>query len=248
MSLFRMLGRGSVAVLMCHRIASHVLDPLNQCVTSETFWDQIRIIKRSHTIIGVGELRDGLRTKRLPRRAVMLTFDDGYGDNLWSGAPVLRDHGAPATFFIISGRVGQTAPLLHDQLASLVLSGDVPPEIRIRAGSEQHSWHLDGCAPQTTPWDPAHAEEAEARQQCYLDLHQLTRPLDWEARAGILDQLSAAIPRATRRFDASRRVLNHTQNCGNSPPWMASKSGLPHGESSHARQTGRGHAAAGDFR
>jgi peptidoglycan/xylan/chitin deacetylase (PgdA/CDA1 family) len=210
MSFFRMPGRRSVAVLMYHRIANHVLDPLNQCVTAETFWDQIQIIKRRHTIIGGGELREALRTKRLPRQAVMLTFDDGYADNLWSGAPVLRDHGAPATFFIISGRLGQTAPLLHDQLASLVLGGDVPPELRINAGSEQRCWHLDGCAPQTTPWDPGSATERNARQQCYLDLHQLTRPLDWEARVAILEQLSAEISRDPA-LDTSRRVLNHTE-------------------------------------
>jgi peptidoglycan/xylan/chitin deacetylase (PgdA/CDA1 family) len=210
MSLFEMLRRRSVAVLMYHRIAGHVLDPLNQCVSPEAFWEQISIIKRRHAIIGAGELRDGMRAKRLPRGAVMLTFDDGYGDNLWSAAPVLRDHRAPATFFIISGRLGQTAPLLHDQLASLVLSGDVPSELRITAGSEQRRWQLSGCLPQTTPWDAGNGGERNARQQCYLDLHQLTRPLDWEARVGILDQLTAAIPRDPA-LDASRRVLNHAE-------------------------------------
>jgi peptidoglycan/xylan/chitin deacetylase (PgdA/CDA1 family) len=213
-SLFRTLGgragEGSVAVLMYHRIASHVPDPLNQCVTQEAFWEQIRIIKGRYSIISAAELRDGLRAKRLPRGAVVLTFDDGYGDNLWCGAPVLRDHRAPATFFIISGRLGQNQPLLHDQLASLVLNGDVPPELSITAGSDRRSWRLSGCAPQTKPWDTASAGERNARQQCYFDLHQMTRPLDWDARVDVLNQLTAAIPRDPA-LDAARRVLNHAE-------------------------------------
>ena len=203
-------GERSVAVLFYHRIANHVPDPLLQCVTQESFWEQIQTIKRRHAIIGSGELRDGLRAKRLPRGAVMLTFDDGYADNLWAGAPVLRDHRVPATFFIISGRLGQAEPLLHDRLADLVLNGEVPDQLSITAGSEQRSWRLHDCAAQTTPWHVEAGGALNARQQCYLDLHRLTRPLDWDARVAVLDQLAAAIPRAPE-LDAARRVLNHAE-------------------------------------
>ncbi|MEJ2888017.1 polysaccharide deacetylase family protein [Actinomycetospora aeridis] len=38
----------------------------------------------------------------LPRRRVLLTFDDGFADNAVHAAPVLRRHGLPATFFIVA--------------------------------------------------------------------------------------------------------------------------------------------------
>ena len=39
-------------------------------------------------------------------RAVVLTFDDGYTDNLHQAAPILREFGFGATCYIVSGRVG----------------------------------------------------------------------------------------------------------------------------------------------
>jgi peptidoglycan/xylan/chitin deacetylase (PgdA/CDA1 family) len=44
-----------------------------------------------------------LREGRLPRRAVAITFDDGYRDNHDQALPVLRRHGLHATFFVASG-------------------------------------------------------------------------------------------------------------------------------------------------
>jgi peptidoglycan/xylan/chitin deacetylase (PgdA/CDA1 family) len=49
--------------------------------------------------------------RRLPHRAVALTFDDGYLDNLELAVPVLRDLGLPAVFYLVPG----------------ILDGDVTP-------------------------------------------------------------------------------------------------------------------------
>lgn len=48
-------------------------------------------------------LRDG---ELPPRRAVAITIDDGYRDNLEVAEPVLRRHGFPATVFLVSGKLG----------------------------------------------------------------------------------------------------------------------------------------------
>jgi len=45
-------------------------------------------------------------------RQVVITFDDGYRDNLLNAAPVLHALGLPATVFIVAGRVG--GKLDHD--------------------------------------------------------------------------------------------------------------------------------------
>jgi peptidoglycan/xylan/chitin deacetylase (PgdA/CDA1 family) len=48
-------------------------------------------------------VRDLLSHAPLPNRPVLLTFDDGYVDNLEIAQPLLRKHGAKATIFVATG-------------------------------------------------------------------------------------------------------------------------------------------------
>lgn len=44
----------------------------------------------------------------LPMRPVMITFDDGYEDNLLFAYPILKENGFKATIFLVSGLIGKT--------------------------------------------------------------------------------------------------------------------------------------------
>ena len=56
-----------------------------------------------------------LHGDRLPDGAVLITFDDGYRDNLENAAPVLRRHGYPAVQFVPLAFVGDRQPLPHEE-------------------------------------------------------------------------------------------------------------------------------------
>ncbi|MGM0413215.1 MAG: polysaccharide deacetylase family protein, partial [Pseudomonadota bacterium] len=60
------------------------------------------------------------RGRRLPRRAVAVTFDDGFADNATCALPILQRHGIPATVFVSSGYVGSRSPFWFDGLARWV--------------------------------------------------------------------------------------------------------------------------------
>jgi peptidoglycan/xylan/chitin deacetylase (PgdA/CDA1 family) len=69
-----------------------------------TFAQQMRVLDRIATVVPLEGALDALAAGRpLPPRAVALTFDDGYRDNLELAAPVLRRHGMPATIYLVPG-------------------------------------------------------------------------------------------------------------------------------------------------
>jgi len=51
----------------------------------------------------------------LPDGAVLITFDDGYRDNLLNAAPVLQRHGYSAVQFVPIAYVGDSQPLPHER-------------------------------------------------------------------------------------------------------------------------------------
>jgi peptidoglycan/xylan/chitin deacetylase (PgdA/CDA1 family) len=51
----------------------------------------------------------------LPPGAVLITFDDGYRDNLANAAAVLERHGYPAVLFVPIGYVDEARPLPHEE-------------------------------------------------------------------------------------------------------------------------------------
>lgn len=53
----------------------------------------------------VSELADALRTRRLPERAVVLTFDDGAASVASAAAPLLVERGLRATVFCVAGHL-----------------------------------------------------------------------------------------------------------------------------------------------
>jgi peptidoglycan/xylan/chitin deacetylase (PgdA/CDA1 family) len=54
-----------------------------------------------------------------PAKAVALTFDDGYADAFTTALPVLQRYGFTATFYVISGPVGQPGYMSWEQIAAL---------------------------------------------------------------------------------------------------------------------------------
>jgi peptidoglycan/xylan/chitin deacetylase (PgdA/CDA1 family) len=162
-----------VPVLMFHRVAPRALarSETQRSLTVEpsTFaaeLDWIAVhgyhpITQEQLFLG---LFDGAR---LPRRPVVLSFDDGYKDDVRTILPMLRRHGWPATFFVITGR-----DALPDYLSW--------PEIRTldRAGMDLGSHTVDhtellGLAPARLRWELVTSRDA-------LERH-LGHPIRWFA-------------------------------------------------------------------
>ena len=58
--------------------------------------------------------------RALPRRAVVVTFDDGYDDNYRVAFPILRELGMPATFFVSTGHIDSGRAYAYDWLVHMI--------------------------------------------------------------------------------------------------------------------------------
>ena len=81
--------RPGVPILMYHRVHEATSDPWGLCVSPRHFNEQMEYLRRNFTLLNLGDLSALLAAGRLPERAVAVTFDDGYADNLWNAKPIL---------------------------------------------------------------------------------------------------------------------------------------------------------------
>ena len=106
-----------VLVLTYHRIASGeeaLIDPGVWSATPEAFEVQAAWLARNVDVIGGDDLDSALHRRG---RQVLLTFDDGYRDNVEQAVPILRAHGLTATFFLTSGFLDGNAAAWWDEIA-----------------------------------------------------------------------------------------------------------------------------------
>lgn len=96
-------ARGRLAVLLYHRVLERA-DPLRPGEPDlARFTWQMETLARLCNVLPLSEAVQRLRAGTLPPRAVAITFDDGYADNLTLALPVLQRFGLPATVFVASG-------------------------------------------------------------------------------------------------------------------------------------------------
>jgi peptidoglycan/xylan/chitin deacetylase (PgdA/CDA1 family) len=81
--------------------------PAPLCVQPELFAEHAAVIADSGIpVLSVGEIAAALRAGELPKRAVAITFDDGFASVVEHAAPALREHGLRATVFCVAGHLG----------------------------------------------------------------------------------------------------------------------------------------------
>jgi len=119
------VGHGGLAVLTYHRVlppeeAQVEPDP-GILTTAATFEAQMRLVSRRYSPLTMDEAIRHLESgEPLPRRACMVTFDDGWLDTYAHAFPILRRYGLPATVFVPTSYVGTDKPLWPRVLAEIV--------------------------------------------------------------------------------------------------------------------------------
>lgn len=113
--LSRLLRLPYVAILMYHGVCDDAPMPahINFHVARDVFERQMHALKRRYRILPLSQLVGALQRGEPLPTGVVLTFDDGYQNNLKSAAPVLKQLGLPYTIFVATAYVenGRWIPL-----------------------------------------------------------------------------------------------------------------------------------------
>ena len=89
---------GTLRVLMYHKVTQAV--PNTIAVHPDSFRSQQQHLAERYKVVTLQQVRHHIAgAEPLPQRAVLLTFDDGYRDNLKNAYSILKEFGHPAVIF-----------------------------------------------------------------------------------------------------------------------------------------------------
>jgi peptidoglycan/xylan/chitin deacetylase (PgdA/CDA1 family)/SAM-dependent methyltransferase len=187
-----------VLVLMYHRIGEAEPDPWGITVTPEHFREHMRVLQRDFQPIRLQHLAQPPPYNLSREAQIVVTFDDGYADNLHQALPLLEHAGVPATFFICTGGIAQQAEFWWDTLERLWLwPGTLPKTLRLDIDGQPHEWSLSDWAQYQEAdfvlhrnwlaWQPP----PTPRQAMYLELWQLLNALPPDRCRSVVADLQA---------------------------------------------------------
>ena len=189
--------RPTALILLYHRVTDLPSDPQSLCVTTKHFKDHLEILTKCTHLVSLQHLNQALRNECLGSRSLVITFDDGYADNLYNAKPLLERFNIPATVFVTSGYAGRERELWWDQLDRLLLQpGTLPEAIQLNINRSTYQWQLKEWARYSEEdcqryhsWDVLEKIDPTLRHSLYRSLSQLLRPLGNEEREKVLEEL-----------------------------------------------------------
>jgi peptidoglycan/xylan/chitin deacetylase (PgdA/CDA1 family) len=166
--------RCRVVILMYHRVTERSSDPWNLCVSPRHFAEHLKILKQNYPILSLHDLLISLKNARLPKRGVVLTFDDGYADNLWNAKPLLEKYEVPGTVFVASGSIDNKGFWWDDLERALLQPKKLPKSLQLSVQGRSYEWPT---------------KYSEQRQQVYMAIHKILQPLSTSDRDKVMTEL-----------------------------------------------------------
>lgn len=193
--------RSQVVILLYHRIVEAHPDSWGLCVTPENFGEQLAYVREHFQVMSLLHLGEALESGSIPKRAVVITFDDGYVDNLVQAKPLLEQYATPATVFVATGYLDSHREFWWDELERLILSASsLPSKIELNLGETTYYWEKPGDAMPSMPKNGKNPQqpkfedcEESIKKHVVFDLHKALRTLTKVQREAALDQLRTSL-------------------------------------------------------
>ena len=184
-------------VLLYHKIHDGPADPCLLQVRPSRFEQHLQVIHKLCRPMDVAELSRRLRSGQVPHRAVCVTFDDAYVDNLLEAKPLLERYQVPATMFATTGAAGRAREFWWDQIERIFLQpGRLPRRLRMKLDSCEIDCDLGtACewdhseAAAHNGWNLEQDSTPTPRHSMFREFHGLLQPMHECARQAALEEL-----------------------------------------------------------
>lgn len=112
-----------IPVLYYHSVLPESETPTKNEVTisPEKLKEELKIVQSlGYTTLTMSEVNDYItNNKPIPKKSILITFDDGYTDNYVHAFPILKELNMKATIFVISSGIDSGYYLSQDQLKEM---------------------------------------------------------------------------------------------------------------------------------
>ena len=163
-------------ILIYHRVVELQRDPQLLAVKPDNFYRQIEYLKKSYNLLTVEEFNYLIHAKKkFPPNSILLTFDDGYADNLANAVPILESLSAQALFFVTTSNLNTGEEMWWDKLDQIFFSDkDLPNKLSILLNGREFNFDLSN---------------EQMKQKTYNSLHPLIKFNKKDLRDDILKRL-----------------------------------------------------------
>jgi len=130
-------------ILQYHRVALLSHDPLRLAVQPCNFERQMEYLATSFNVISMSELKQHLLTATPFRdHTVVVTFDGGYSDVLYTAKDVLERFEIPATVFVPSFNLMERTQFWRDALEDALIASGPRHRLVMELDGQRHCWPL----------------------------------------------------------------------------------------------------------
>jgi len=164
-------------ILLYHRVTHLNRDPQLLSVSPENFYDQLKLLREKYNLLRIEEFSEIIDAKKkLPKNAVILTFDDGYADNIHEAVPILESFNSQALFYITTSQIGTDKELWWDELERIFLEDHSAFPKSIQCKTTEKSYHFS-------------TGTREDRTDTYNSLHPIIKWSTVEERNRLISEL-----------------------------------------------------------
>jgi peptidoglycan/xylan/chitin deacetylase (PgdA/CDA1 family) len=157
----------------------------------------MEVLGKNYRTIPLKYVTQFLTSDSVKSRAIVVTFDDGYADNLHEAKPLLDRFEHPATVFVTAGQIDSATEFWWDELERIFLQpGHLPSTLQLQINGNTYQWSLGDDAKydprrfnQLRQWNSETKGLPSSRHKVYVEISDLLRPLVNSVRRAVIGDL-----------------------------------------------------------